>query len=80
MPAVHDVSEALKKNKRRLPRTFQRKIARLCENSRTLRRDREMAFYVTEDLTPSRFHTRKDAVEALEMTRWVIRTVGPLVR
>lgn len=80
VPAVHDVSEPLKKSKRRFPRSFQKKVARLCEISKALRRDREIAFYGTEDLTPSRFYTRKDATVALEMARWVVRTVGPLVR
>ena len=80
VPAVHDVSEALKRNKRRLPRGLQRKVPRLCEISKSLRRDREMAFYGSEDVTPSRFYTRSDACEALAMARAVIHTAGAFVR
>jgi len=80
VPAVHDVSEALRKNKRRFSGPLQKKVARLCEISKTLRRDREIAFYGSENLTPSKFYTRKDAVAALEMARWVIRAVGPAIR
>ncbi|MBI4601618.1 MAG: HEPN domain-containing protein [Planctomycetes bacterium] len=80
VPAVHDVSEALKKSKRRFPAPVQRKIARLCEISRTLRRDREMAFYGSEDVTPSRFYSRNDALEARDMARAVVRAVAGAIR
>ena len=76
VPAVHDVSETLKKNKRRFPVILQRRIAKLCEISRTLRKDREMAFYGTEDLTPSKFYSRNDAGAAREMARTVVRAVS----
>ena len=80
VPAVHDVSEALKKNKRRFPIALQRRIAKLCEISRTLRKDREMAFYGSEDLTPSKFYSRKDAQAAREMARTVIRAGNGVTR
>jgi hypothetical protein len=52
-------------------------IDRLAEASRELRRDRELAFYGTEDLTPSAFYRRRDAELAREAARLVVGLVRP---
>jgi hypothetical protein len=40
-------------------------------------RDRELAFYGAEDLTPSTFYTRPDAEHARTGARRVVETVRP---
>ena len=46
----------------------------------TLRRDRELAFYGAEDLTPSEFYRKTDAVAARDAARLVVERVQPHVR
>ena len=45
--------------------------------SRALRRDRELAFYGAEDLTPSTFYREGDAVLARDQARAVVALVRP---
>jgi HEPN domain-containing protein len=78
-PRVHDVSDMLKLERNRLPKAVHAHIDRLAEISRTLRRDRELAFYGAEDLTPSGFYTRDDATAARDAARFVVHTVSPVV-
>jgi hypothetical protein len=42
-------------------------------------RDRELAFYGAEDLTPSGFYGREDASEAREAARSTVALVAPHV-
>ncbi len=67
-PRIHDVSPSLHPE-----------VPRLAAISRDLRRDRELAFYGAEDLTPSTFYSKDDASRALEGARTVVRLAGPLV-
>jgi hypothetical protein len=46
---------------------------------RDLRRDRELAFYGAEDLTPSGFYSKQDAVRARDGARQVVAAVRPHV-
>jgi hypothetical protein len=46
-------------------------VDQIAKISRKLRRDRELAFYGTEDLTPSEFYREEDAREALDDARWI---------
>ena len=62
-PRVHDVSEVLLAERERLPAKIEREVESLAEWSRHLRRDRELAFHGAEDLTPSGFYSREDAVQ-----------------
>jgi hypothetical protein len=55
-------------------------VHRLAEASRGLRRDRELAFYGAEDLTPSDFYRKADAVTARDAARLVVERVAPHVR
>jgi HEPN domain-containing protein len=76
-PRIHDVSEILLAERNRLPASLQGEVERLAEVSKTLRRDRELAFYGAEDLTPSTFYGREDGAKALEGARLVVRLVAP---
>jgi hypothetical protein len=66
---VHDVSPVLLDNRERLPRQIDGRLDELVKISRSLRRDRELAFYGSEDLTPSEFYREEDAVTARAQAR-----------
>ena len=69
VPRIHDVSSVLLEHKKRIPEPAQSSIDFLVKASRSLRRDRELAFYGSEDLTPSEFYTLHDADTAFEYAR-----------
>lgn len=79
VPRIHDVSDVLLAEKERLPKPLRGEIAHLARVSKQLRRDRELAFYGTEDLTPSDFYAESDATEAREGARSTVRLVKPHV-
>ena len=78
-PRIHDVADVLIAEQSRLPARLQKDVPRLAEISRGLRRDRELAFYGAEDLTPSDFYKKPDAVAAREGARFVVESVRPHV-
>lgn len=73
-PRIHDVSGVLVENRTRLPARVRRRLDDLVRISRALRRDRELAFYGSEDLTPSQFYDASDARDAFESARFVYET------
>lgn len=75
-PRIHDVSEVLLSERGRLPAALQSEAPRLATISKTLRRDRELAFYGAEDLTPTDFYARSDAEAARDGARHVVRVVA----
>ena len=78
-PRIHDVSDVLEAERARLPDPIRGELARLTAVSRELRRDRELAFYGAEDLTPSKFYAHADATRAREGARLVVDLVRPAV-
>lgn len=78
-PRVHDVSDVLAEEKDRLPAELADSLPELAEISRQLRRDRELAFYGAEDLTPSGFYSRSDAERARRDARRTVELVEPHV-
>lgn len=78
-PRVHDVAEVLEAERNRLPAALAGDVGRLAAASRALRRDRELAFYGAEDLTPSEFYRERDAEEARAAARLVVERVRPHV-
>lgn len=70
-PRVHDVSGALDQERARLPQSVGPSVDFLIEASKTLRRDRELAFYGSEDLTPSEFYSRADGEAAFDLAKKV---------
>jgi len=79
-PRIHDVSDVLLAERDRLPEVVRSHVERLAGISRDLRRDRELAFYGAEDLTPSTFYGREDAVRARDGAVLVVQTVTSGVR
>ena len=69
VPRIHDVSGALDAERARFPAGVQASLEFLIKASKTLRRDRELAFYGSEDLTPSEFYAESDARTAMELAR-----------
>jgi HEPN domain-containing protein len=75
VPRIHDVSPVLEQNKDRLPKTIQDQLQKMVNISRQLRRDRELAFYGSEDLTPSTFYKKEDASAASKDAHWIVEIV-----
>jgi HEPN domain-containing protein len=78
-PRIHDVSGLLLAERERLPAALHGKLPRLAEISRDLRRDRELAFYGAEDLTPGSFYSLADADRAQAGARETVSLVLPHV-
>jgi HEPN domain-containing protein len=78
-PRVHDVSDVLLAERERLPQDAVAQLDRMVRVSRRLRRDRELAFYGAEDLTPSGFYTEEDARAARRDAADLVGLIAPLV-
>jgi HEPN domain-containing protein len=78
-PRIHDVGDVLLAERQRFPVAIAGELDALADASRSLRRDRELAFYGAEDLTPSDFYKRRDAEQARDAARSVVRVVRPAV-
>jgi len=76
-PRIHDVADVLLNERARLPEALE--VDLLVHASRSLRRDRELAFYGTDDLTPSDFYKEADATAARVLARRVVAIVRPHV-
>jgi HEPN domain-containing protein len=79
-PRIHDVSALLLAERERLPAELRAKLPRLAAISRDLRRDRELAFYGAEDLTPGSFYAREDADRAKAGAAEAVAAVTPHVK
>ncbi len=79
-PGIHDVSEVLLAERTRLADALQSQVEDVARVSRTLRRDRELAFCGAEDLTPSTFYSKHDAEAARDGARLVVTAVKHLRR
>ena len=78
-PRTHDVSAVILDQHDRMPAALTTDLDRLARISKKLRRDRELAFYGTEDLTPSDFYSREDAEEARIDASFVVGRVATVV-
>lgn len=75
-PRIHDVSAVLEAERERLPRALADRLDVLTRASKELRRDRELAFYGAEDLTPSEFYSREDGERARASAGRVVEMVS----
>lgn len=78
-PRLHDVSDVLLAERERLPEPLLEELESLTRISRELRRDRELAFYGAEDLTPSGFYSEADASRARDGARLTVGLIKPHV-
>lgn len=70
-PRIHDVGSIVLANIDKFPIEEHDSVKKLVSISRTLRRDRELAFYGSEDLTPSEFYIEEDAVTAVDQAKFI---------
>lgn len=75
-PRIHDVSVVLESEAGNFTPKIKKEIPNLVRISKTLRRDRELAFYGSEDLTPSEFYSQEDADKARESAQFVVKCVA----
>lgn len=80
VPRVHDVSVVLEAEKNKFSAAVKKTLPELIRISKTLRRDRELAFYGSEDLTPSEFYNQKDALAAKESAEFVVQHVSQWIK
>lgn len=78
-PRVHDLGPVLRAERSRLPGELAPHVDELASVSRSLRRDRELAFCGAEDLTPGEFYSRDDAERAFTAARRVVDLTSPHV-
>jgi HEPN domain-containing protein len=71
-PRIHDVSAVLEANESVLPPVFKENLKKVIKISKSLRRDRELSFYGSDDLTPSEFYQKEDAEEAMAWARFLV--------
>jgi HEPN domain-containing protein len=74
-PRIHDVSQVLKENEALLPALIRQNLEEVSRISKTLRRDRELSFYGSEDLTPSEFYEQSDADQAKDWAKFIVELV-----
>lgn len=74
-PRDHDVGRVLLEHSERFPESVRADLPRLAEISHNMRRDRELAFYGLEDLTPLEFYGQKHAEAAQLDATWAVQRV-----
>lgn len=75
VPSIHDVSQILLLEKEKLPSAIQENLSKIMNISKDLRRDRELSFYGSEDLTPLEFYSKDDAQKAKDSAYFVVQMV-----
>jgi HEPN domain-containing protein len=81
VPHIHDVGGLLRQYAARFPAEFQEALSSIASISRSLRAERETAFYGDEEsgLPPEMLYVQEDADEALAKARSVLAHVERLV-
>jgi len=72
VPRIHDVSGVLEANEEKIPSAIKKSLGELVDISQDLRRDRELAFYGSEDITPHEFYKKKHAQAAKDKAKRVV--------
>jgi HEPN domain-containing protein len=72
VPRIHDVGAVLETNRALLPPSIQSALSEIADISHDLRRDRELAFYGSEDITPHQFYKEKHAKKAREQANRIV--------
>lgn len=76
VPKIHDVSDPLEKKKESLPKILQDHLQEILDISRSLREDRELAFYGTEDWIPTEEYSEQDSLEAISKAEKIYQWVS----
>ena len=72
-PKWHDVSGIIKANLHKMPAIVKENVERICEISKRLRRERELAFYGEEYFIPEEEFDQEDARRAIEDARYIVK-------
>lgn len=75
-PKIHDVSNYLAQNKKALPKTIRDNLVKIMNVSRSLRKERELSFYGTEDWIPTEEYKKADAEDAIKKTEFIFKLVS----
>jgi len=75
VPKVHDVSNFIEQNIEIFPEIVKENIEKLKTISKTLRKERELAFYGLIDWIPSEEYTLEDANRAIEWAKEIFHIV-----
>ncbi len=79
-PKWHDVGSLLLEYKNRFPKSIQKKIKRLAQISRDLRKERELSFYGDIDFIPTEQYTLGDAKKTIRDTKLVFDTIKKFIK
>jgi len=79
VPKIHDVGRTLKQNRAKFPPLIQKNLDEICEISRSLRKDRELSFYGSDDWIPTEEYSAEDSQIAIEKAKkiydWVEKSL-----
>ncbi|MGZ3746421.1 MAG: HEPN domain-containing protein [Pseudobdellovibrionaceae bacterium] len=75
VPHTHEVSQKLWEIKEDLPKKVVENLDLLTQISKNLRRDRELSFYGSEDITPGDFYEEHHALEAMRQLKEVLKII-----
>jgi len=75
VPKIHDVSKFIEQNIEIFPEIIKENIEKLKIISKTLRKERELAFYGLIDWIPSEEYTLEDAEKAINWAKEVFQIV-----
>lgn len=76
VPKTHDVSHALRDRENLLPASIRENLEEVIGISRTLRKEREMAFCGTEDWIPTEEYSEEDSLEAIRKAERIFELVS----
>jgi HEPN domain-containing protein len=62
-----------------LPKVLQTNLDEISRISRELRKDRELAFYGTEDWIPTEEYSREDSLEAIRKAERIFELVSEVI-
>lgn len=79
-PKIHDVGRLLKQERARLKPPLKEHIDDIALISRRLRKERELAFYGTDDWIPTEEYTEQDSQDAIDdatkVFNWINKAYG----
>ena len=76
VPKTHDVSHVLREKKKFLPPLLKNNLEEVVTISRELRKERELAFYGTEDWIPTEEYSLKDSLAAIAKAEKIFEYVS----
>jgi len=79
VPKIHDVSRLLRQRADLLPAVLRDNLDEVARISRELRKDRELAFYGTDDWIPTEEYSAQDSLEAIGKAERVFEIVSQVI-